>query len=404
VREYSLTNLLLSAIVLGARAGLGLVLAAVIGCDHQASAGMSDLEQFERRKAAEGGVRVFERIPRPEGIVVNGRFEVCAALLPRKIISYCDVADGKGVTRYRMLEGHAACAGARAAFERSGGNVFYVGQIPAIAFDICMSEETRAVSDAPVELRFKGFHSPHDTPEPGMPVFTSKTWSIRRGEVLARDSAAPRLLASAEAVSVWIAVPFAVRPDVGHDGIGLRRVTREHSYGDNVERVLLKEMFGINPDDRLPEPADAIQRLVGNLGEGKRLRRKAASALKDRLWAQRGDGASRFDPAWLPRIIKAAEIELADTTGDGGDEARTLIEIIGYFGPKAKAAKPVVMAALERRDVRSLRWHALNTGLAVGLFAQGDIPRLQAIAERGNEPEQRLAEEALRALGAAPPR
>ena len=419
VLGYPRTNLYLYTFFLGplvfywarsprARAGLGLaLLVGVVGCNHQLPTILYDHVQFERRKAAEGGgVRVFERIPPPEGIVVNGRFDVCAALLPRKIISYCDVADGKGVQRYRMLEGHAACTGARAAFERStAGREFFFGRIPNIAFDLCMSEEKRAVSDAPVQLRLLHIDSyGTGTPEPGMPVFASTLWTIRRGEVLARDPAAPRRLASAEAVDVWIPIlPVLFRPSIGHGGGGFDIETHQWSYGQHdIARILLKELFGVTADDPVPEPADAIQRLVGNLGEGKHLRRIVAEALAARLAWNRGDGSPPLDPAWLPTILRAAETELSEERAERASTGtvNALINLIGAYGPQAKAAKPLVMAALDRPDLQS---HALRAGLAAGLFDQGDVAKLEVIAERGEESARRVAEEALQALEAASP-
>ncbi|GEM_PF-2719504 len=415
----SLTNLIVYAVFVGppllliyrarprrAQAVLGLLLlAAVVKCNHQLPAYLHDHVQFERREAAQAGLRVYERIPRPEGIVVAGGASECEMLVLRKAFSYCDEAayedmDARhSVQRYRMLEGHAACAGARAAFERRDYGNPSINAVPAIAFDICLSKETRAVSDAPVLLRFP--RSPGDIPGP--PVFASVEWSLWRSELLARDPAAPRLLASIEGLYVSIpALPVVYRPEVGH-GIGVGPVTRTRSYGPRgyIGPALLTEMFGVAPDAPLPEPVDAIQRLIGNLEEGPRLRREVVKVLAARLASNRGDGAPPLDPAWLPIFLRVAEVELAEETEKNGSALNGLMDLIGAYGPQAKAARPLVLAALDRQHLQS---HALRAGLAVGLFDQGDIPRLEHLAERGEGSAQPVAEEALQALGAPPSR
>lgn len=367
--------------------GITVVLSAAVG-----SLYLWDCARVAWRQAHEAGYRGHGKARLPERVAVlaaNQRCgRLCDELLARGLVDSVDMIgrESGGAWRYQRVSDAGVCLEAAGSFDpeysrKEHATFVFPYYRHGLAYNLCLSAEKIAQSDAPVTVRDIDYDFRDPAIDSAGHGYFSRVMEFRRIEVWVNEGVAGRrLLASSEGASVQIPyVPLVFTFPFQSHGVGIDGYGGKAAHTAAYEAASLWMVFGQAFDVPLTgevEPStDGMDIVLGNLATPGRMRAAAAVALYRLVVPQSDRPGMAPEPGWLDAVMAAALDPDLDTPSRKG-----LFDVLAAYGPAAAAAAaaPVIWQAFDDPNGDILA-AAINAASAIGLFTSNDRPWLTSM-------------------------
>lgn len=339
------------------------------------------------RQAHEAGYRHHGKARLPERVAIAAADQrcnrLCDELLARGVVDSVDMMgrESGGVWRYRRVSDAGVCVKAAGSFDPEYSKKEHTTFVfpyyrHGLAYNLCLSAEKIAQSDAAVTVRDIGYDYRDPAIDSTGHGYFSRVLEFRRIEVWANEGAADRrLLASSEGASVEIPyVPLVFTFPFQSHGIGIDgyggKATHTVAYEAASAWMVFGQAFDVPLTGEVAPSIDSMDIVLGNLATPGRMRGAATAMLYSLVVPQYDKLGVAPKPEWLDAVISAASDPDLDTTS-----RKDLIHVLAAYGPAAAAAAPVIRQGFDDPNVDVLA-AAIDAASAIGLFTSNDRPWL----------------------------